>query len=438
MKLKNSAQNLISKLFRGGDKIPNRSRLPGKPSKTRQALDRAPKITLPKGFKSKEPRFVGDDPNPKLIKKIRRKLSGISTKKIVPLSLLLLILVFSGLILKSLGVFTIDEVEITYDGSPDAKFTDVKEYEVRGRMYGLNYFSVNLDKIVSELEATKPSIDYVIAEKIFPRKVEIKIFESDPRLTLNVNDSVCAVVDDSNLVLNHIKFAHKNAEDSDQAADNDNNGTQTGHSQEVEDYLRIDQEQEISVEESESTEDEQVSFLELPDDSTRIELEQDDPIGQESELEQVGDENALLDEDSAMSAEAESLIISEVAGFYPPEFSNFDSCKDVADFYGTEYVRLINSKLSYEIGQQSNNYFDTQINKILETFEKYNITITDFSVANEICSIEDDHGSIFLIALNGDVELQLRRLEIIQQHFISDSNRYKIVDLRYKRPVLSK
>lgn len=424
---------LLQKLFNRGRRSGSRGSSFTRIKKHKGAkTDINAKVTLPRGFKKQEgPKFVGDDPEPRLVKLIKRRLSRILTRKIVPAALVLIILIFGLLILRSLGIFSIQSVDISYNNSKSAKYTNVKDYMIKSELYGQSYFTINVEEISRDIEQNYPSVKYVISEKVFPNKVTIKIIERVPKLSLNINNSLCVIIDEDQMTINSIKFEKVvDSNDEQEEADievedvfNENNI----YSQELETYLDADNVQDDIVAEEE---------LEEPNDDTTSGTGMESPVIIQEISE--GDENLTDQNQYLLNYDFDKKMqVVEATGFYPSAFDNFTGCVDAADFYGTQYVILRDSNLVYTTGKKNNNYFTSQIFKITETFEKYNIEITKFTVYNEIAAIEDTQQTAYLIALSGDVDLQLKRMEIIQEYFITSTQRYGIIDLRYKRPVLS-
>lgn len=111
-------------------------------------------------------------------------------------------------------------------------------------------------------------------------------------------------------------------------------------------------------------------------------------------------------------------------------------CMEIATEYSVPTLNLADSKLTFNVNEQSTFYITEDIYKILLSLKHYGFRATQISLNDNILTIQTEVSKEFVFSMNQPVEEQLQRLVAVIGQISQDSIEFASLDLRYKRPVL--
>jgi hypothetical protein len=116
--------------------------------------------------------------------------------------------------------------------------------------------------------------------------------------------------------------------------------------------------------------------------------------------------------------------------------NDLEKCVTYSAKYPVPKVSILDSKVEYKVGTNSNTFVTDNLLKMFDTFKYFNFSVSSVKIANNVCEVITSEGKQFLFSLDSDFEEQLIRFRIAMGEIIEKKMEYTVLDVRYERPVI--
>lgn len=114
---------------------------------------------------------------------------------------------------------------------------------------------------------------------------------------------------------------------------------------------------------------------------------------------------------------------------------NITECSTYTKQYNSIYTDIVNPLNPYVKGQQSNSYVILKLSQLVDNLSSKNYTVDRIVVKDQYCELTLLNKKILVFAIDDSLNEQIARFEIILPELEKNDDQYRVLDLRYDRPI---
>lgn len=128
-------------------------------------------------------------------------------------------------------------------------------------------------------------------------------------------------------------------------------------------------------------------------------------------------------------------VLLEADGFVIDVELDPSKCRDESAAFKTVYIETVNPLNPFVRREHSNVYMITRLSELKLLLASKNYSVARIVIKDEYCEITLQNQKILVFAIDNSLQVQVARFEIILPELEKAFDKFKVLDLRYERPV---